>query len=467
MCDIIIRETNRKANQCYVRENTQNPTREQRTWKAVTKSEFDAYLGLLLLSSVTHSGYVHTTDLWKTTSHPIYRAAMSVRRFWAISRFIRFDNGNTRQQRKQTDKAAAIADIFLMLNSNLHSNYVAGANVTVDEQLYPFRGGTGFTQYIPSKPAKYGIKVWWVCDSISSYPLKGQIYTGMAASGQREKNVGERVVKDLCVNLFRGSGRNIVCDNFFTSYNLAKSLMMDSNLSMLGTVNKRRKFVPPQFPISKGRAVESTIFGFSNNITMCSYVPKKNKSVVVLSTMHYTTEVEGPKKKPLMILDYNKTKGGVDNMDKCLAEYSTKRRTNRWPLAFFYNILDVAAFAAYIIYVEKNPHLKASTNRRRMFLHQLSEQLAKPEIEVRANNSRISRIFSTRNAIEAIIGGPLRIMDAAVGGEEERDSTGRIKTKGNCYICAKRRPTRKTCTLCKRSVCAEHSTDMPQCNKCS
>ena len=55
-----------------------------------------------------------------------------------------------------------------------------------------------------------------------------------------------------------------------------------------------------------------------------------------------------------------------------------------------------------------------------MFLHQLSEQLVKPEIEVRANNSRISRIFSTRNAIEAINGGPLRIMDATVGGEEER-----------------------------------------------
>ena len=134
------------------------------------------------------------------------------------------------------------------------------------------------------QPAKYGIKVWWVCDSSSSYPIKGQIYTRKAASGEREKNVDERVVKDLCVNLFHGSGRNIVCDNFFTSFNLAKSLMMDNNLSMLGTVNKRRKFVPPQFATPKGREVESTIFGFSNNITMCSYVPKKTKAVLVLST---------------------------------------------------------------------------------------------------------------------------------------------------------------------------------------
>ena len=46
--------------------------------------------------------------------------------------------------------------------------------------------------------------------------------------------------------------------------------------------------------------------------------------------MHYTAKGEGPKKKPVLILDYNKNKGGADNMDKCLAEYSTKRWTNRW-----------------------------------------------------------------------------------------------------------------------------------------
>ena len=86
--------------------------------------------------------------LWKTTSHPLYRAAISLRRFWEISRFIRFDNGNTRQHRKQSDKAVAITDIFLMLNSNLQKNHIAGANVTVDEQLYGFRCVTGFTQYI-------------------------------------------------------------------------------------------------------------------------------------------------------------------------------------------------------------------------------------------------------------------------------------------------------------------------------
>jgi len=92
MCDIIIRETNKKAKHCYDGNCHSNPTAKTTKWRPLTKTEFDAYLGLLLLSGVTHSGHVHTKDLWKTTSHPLYRAAMSVRRFWAISRFIRFDN---------------------------------------------------------------------------------------------------------------------------------------------------------------------------------------------------------------------------------------------------------------------------------------------------------------------------------------------------------------------------------------
>lgn len=104
-----------------------------------------------------------------------------------------------------------------MLNSNLQSCYVAGPAVTVDEQLYPYRGGIRFTQYIPSKPAKYGIKVWWVCDAKSSYPIKGIIYTGRSTTGEREKNLGEKVVKDRGCALFKGSGRNITCDNLFTS----------------------------------------------------------------------------------------------------------------------------------------------------------------------------------------------------------------------------------------------------------
>ena len=69
-------ERKRKAKNCYEQEHVkilqQNSARVD-----VTKNEFGAYLGILLLSGKR----VHTKDLWKTTSHPIYRAGITFRRF--------------------------------------------------------------------------------------------------------------------------------------------------------------------------------------------------------------------------------------------------------------------------------------------------------------------------------------------------------------------------------------------------
>ena len=78
--------------------------------------------------------------------------------------------------------------------------------------------------------------------------------------------------------------------------------------------------------------------------------------------MHNEDNVSGPKSKPEIIHYYNKTKGCVDNMDKMLKHYSTKRRTLRWPLALFYNMLDVACLSTYIIYKENNPKAGARSN---------------------------------------------------------------------------------------------------------
>ena len=42
---------------------------------------------------------------------------------------------------------------------------VPGESVTIDEQLYPYRGQCRYRQFMPSKPAKYGLKFWLLCDN--------------------------------------------------------------------------------------------------------------------------------------------------------------------------------------------------------------------------------------------------------------------------------------------------------------
>ena len=87
---------------------------------------------------------------------------------------------------------------------------------------------------------------------------------------------------------------------------------------------------------TKERPVYSTNFAYHRDATVCSYVAKKKKAVVLLSSMHMSGEVEETQLvKPEIIKYYNKTKSGVDTMDKMLGEYTVKRRTLRWPLPFF------------------------------------------------------------------------------------------------------------------------------------
>ena len=77
-----------------------------------------------------------------------------------------------------------------------------------------------FRQYIPSKPAKYGIKIWAACDATSSYAWNLQVYTGKPDGGAPEKNQGMRVVLDMSQGL---SGHNITCDTTLPRTNWDRS----------------------------------------------------------------------------------------------------------------------------------------------------------------------------------------------------------------------------------------------------
>lgn len=84
------------------------------------------------------------------------------------------------------------------------------------------------------------------------------------------------------------------------------------------------------------------LFGFHEKVMLYSYISKKNKAMILFSIMHSNTvESDDVKKKPEMILYYNKYKAGVDTIDQMLRRYTTHQRKNRWPLAFFYNNVDI------------------------------------------------------------------------------------------------------------------------------
>jgi len=56
------------------------------------------------------------------------------------------------------------------------------------------------------------------------------------------------------------------------------------------------------------------------------------------------------KKKPNVVMFYNKTKVGVDVVDQMVRQHSTHCATRRWPVGVWNNILNIAALNAWIIY---------------------------------------------------------------------------------------------------------------------
>ncbi|RXN25337.1 piggyBac transposable element-derived 4-like protein [Labeo rohita] len=248
--------------------------------------------------------------LWSSITPPQRRGRLPAHRI------IKMTPGPTRdeeQGQKKSDKLAPIRNIWDKWVERLPLLYNPGPNVTVDECLVRFRGQCPFKQYMPSKPGKYGIKIWAACDSRSSYAWNMQIYTGKAADGKSEKNQGMRVVLDMTAGL---EGHTVTCDNFFTSYALGEELLR-RKMTMIGTVRSNKPELPPALLSMKNRLRFSSKFAFTDTHALVSYCPRKNKNVLLMSTLHRDDQVsDKDHKKPEIILDYNHTKGGVDNLDK-------------------------------------------------------------------------------------------------------------------------------------------------------
>lgn len=130
-----------------------------------------AFLGLLYIAGVHRSGRQNLKDLWASngTGIDIFRLTMSQRRFHFIQSNLCFDDMATRETRKTTDNLSSIRDIFEAFVENCHKAYMPGENLTIDEMLLAFRRRCKLRQYNPSKPAKYGLKIFALVDSKSFY----------------------------------------------------------------------------------------------------------------------------------------------------------------------------------------------------------------------------------------------------------------------------------------------------------
>ena len=253
----------------------------------------------------------------------------------------------------------------------------------------------------------------------------------------------------------------MTADNIFTSLPLAQDLLEDG-LTHVGTIRSNKPDIPEAMKANNQRDVQSSLFGFKDQVTIVSYVPNHKKAVIVLSTMHHDASTEGDAQKPEIILHYNQTKSGVDTLDHLATMFTARRKVNRWPVVLFGNIIDVGAIAAFVIWMGNYAEWKASEGRRRrrLFLSELACQLVTPQVHRRANNVTLHAPVKLSMKLFGVE--PAQVVQQ--GQDPPREGKRR-----RCNFCPreKDKKVRLECAQCKRAVCSDHSKQQVVCNECA
>ena len=411
-------------------------------WRKTDRTEMNAFIGLHLLAGAYKATHRDTEELWsESDGHPLFRATMSYERFKQLKTAVRFDDRRTRDH---DDPLAPIRQVVDLFNTSLRENYEPGPHLCIDEQLIEFHGRVKFRRYIPTKPGKYGMLLYWVTEAKTSFPLRFLVYTGESTLTTAEKCNASSVPEALTMKLaepYVGKGRNITADNYFISQSLAKRLMA-AKTTLVGTLRSNRREVPAAAKTVKNRQKGDTVHFYNENITMCSFWDKKNCPVLLLSSFHrfQPNFTEG---KSEIVHFYNATKSGVDNLDKLTRTYRCQRKCRRWPYGVYFTLVDVACIAALKLWTTGN------SESHYFFKKALAKELCMPLIIQRSLLSKLK--VSVRTAMD-LVGVPREILSS-------QGIVGSVPSgQGRCHLCRRLddRKSRIKCALCHQFVCQSH-----------
>ncbi|GBP76150.1 hypothetical protein EVAR_56022_1 [Eumeta japonica] len=123
-----------------------------------------------------------------------------------------------------------------------------------------------------------------------------------------------------------GKHLNITMDNWFSSQRVAKQLF-ENGTTMVGTMRRDKREVPCEF------CVEEEILYFLPSL---------------VSTNHALWCRD--RQKPEITTYYNRTKNGVDLVDKMCSLHDILRNSRRWPVTVFYDLLNLSALNALYLH---------------------------------------------------------------------------------------------------------------------
>jgi hypothetical protein len=269
----------------------------------------------------------------------------------------------------------------------------------------------------------------------------------------RKENVLYHILFLFSMHIFSG-------DNWFSSLELAQELKQH-RISFIGTIRKNSRAVPPIARSTVGRVRKDTKVYYDNHGTaLVSFWDKGTHPVLLIDTLHRTIPIPEVNQKCQTVMEYNRTKSGVDMFDKRVKGFSCKRKCRRWPYAIFSNMVDIATNNGCIIYHHAGVNVGIRQNETHYnFLKNVGYQLVDKHIKRRIVEGPMN--LAVRTAMEAI--------GYNLNGNIDQGTSNALKLnpKKRCAICPgdKDRKTAWACPRCLKPCCMEHRSDL--CKTCA
>ena len=185
MIDHLVVQTNLYARQCLEKEKDNlKPHSRVHEWKPTDRAEMLTFLAILILMGIVHKPRLPM--YWSTDSilaTPIFNQVMRRDRFLLLVRFFHFaDNTKYNPADPDRDKLYKIREVINMIKDRCGKVYSPGKSLSMDESLVLFKGRLSFKQYISSKRARFGIKLYQLC-TFNGILLDFIVYHGNLETG--------------------------------------------------------------------------------------------------------------------------------------------------------------------------------------------------------------------------------------------------------------------------------------------
>jgi Transposase IS4/DDE_Tnp_1-like zinc-ribbon len=403
-------------------------------WRPTSAAELYAFLGAHLFMGIDRLPRTHM--YWSQTfGHPLLTSIFSRDRFMQLLRFFRvtaLDEGAA-----DRDPLLHVSSLAAKLNASFAAHASSSHRLTLDEAMVAYKGRSPIKQYIPSKPHKWGYKIY--CLSSDDYLLRFEIYAG------KEERSADGATYDTVMRMlagYEGQQHVLFTDNWFTSPALLRALQQ-KGIRLCGSVRRNRKGMPAipaeeVLALNRGEWLQrqkgdATVAVWRDQRCMwllynhCS--PGEAASLDRWNDFGHKVSIGCPR----AIRDYFYGARSVDVLSQLHYAYLPGRKAQRsWPRLAWW-LLDMCIINAFKLWSIGQDH-PSQLRFREELMHQLLEQLP-PDSLPRKHGGR------SRAAGESVID---HYPDHSAA---DRD----------CVVCSsqggKRKRSRTICSACRVHLC--------------